>query len=223
MSIESYAQFKPRMSPNEPDKLNIAFAGIEAFFSSFAQAYLGKADSVSGTLFLAYSVPMILTAPFWGIVGQKFGRRKASLLGLIGIIISSAIMGLVLVPLMYNPKPLTELETNLTSANILLMINLACISMPWMCFIVNSFPIIWNLSPEGKVGSYIGIYYAFNQLAYTLAPVLVGVVLDAFGFLGSYQYIVMFPVILICVCISLGFMIKVKRGDVDLKGEISMP
>jgi Na+/melibiose symporter-like transporter len=196
-----------------------SFASIEAFFSSFAQVYLGKADGVSGTLFLAYSVPMILTAPIWGVVGQKLGRKKATKLGLLGVIIAGAIFAFILVPSMYNPRPLNDLETNLTTANILLMINLACISMPWMCFIVNSFPIVWNLAPEGRVGAFTGIYYTFNQLAYSLSPVFMGLVLDAFGFLGSQQYIVMFPTIVIFMALSLLFMFKVKRGDADLPPE----
>src|SRR6056297_268955 len=50
------------------------FAAIEAFFSSFATIYMGKTESVAGSLFLAYSVPMILTAYFWGLLGQKIGR-----------------------------------------------------------------------------------------------------------------------------------------------------
>ncbi len=188
------------------------FAAIEAFFSTFASVYLGKATGPTGTIFLAYSVPMILTAPIWGIVGQKFGRRRAAMGGLLGVVITSAIMAFVLVPASYHP--MTILETGLSGANYLLMLNLACISMPWMCFIVNSFPIVWNLAPEGRVGAYTGIYYFFNQLAYTLAPILMGGILDAFGPLGAYKYITMFPAIFIVIIIAFLLIFKVKRGDV---------
>ncbi len=195
----------------------LAFSSIEAFFSSFAVNYLGKAESVSSTLFLAYSVPMILSAPLWGALGQKIGRKKASIYGMLGILVSMLIMAFVLIPLSYNP--VDELETNVTMMNFLLMINLAFISMPWMCFIVNSFPIVWNLAPKGRVGTYTGIYYTFNQLAYTLGPVIMGLILSAFGSLGTYRYVVMFPAILAFEILSFVFMLKVKRGDVDISQE----
>lgn len=197
----------------------LAFASIEAFFSNFGQSYLGKAEAVSSTLFLAYSVPMILSAPAWGALGQKIGRKKAVKVGFFGIVVAMGVFSFVLVPLSYNPVPAGELETTLTTLNWLMMVNLACISMPWMCFIVNSFPIIWSLAPEGRVGAYTGIYYTFNQLAYTLGPIVMGLILSAFTAWGEYRYVVMFPAILIMIVASYAFMTKVKRGDVKLTPE----
>lgn len=193
------------------------FAAVEAFFSTFAIDYLGKSKSITGTLFMAYSVPMILTAYYWGKVGQRIGRRKAARNGLIGVIIFTSIMAIVLVPLLHNPKIVKE--TYFTWADILVMINLALISMPWMCFIVNSFPIIWSLAPEGKVGTYTGVYYAFNQFAYSISPILAGINLDFFRDLGEKQYLVLFPMVLFCMIISLLFMMQVKKGDADLSPE----
>lgn len=189
------------------------FAAVEAFFSTFAKAYMGKADAVSGTLFLAYSGPMILTAFFWGFLGQKIGRKKAANIGLIGVIISVLVMIIFLVPNIYNPVEVPE--ESLTQKDLLVMLNLAFISMPWMCFIVNSFPIIWKLAPEGKIGSYTGVYYAFNQFAYTWAPILLGVNLDFFRDLGAKQYVVMWPLVLVCMIISFLFMFGVKSGEAE--------
>lgn len=199
----------------------LAFAAVEAFFSSFAMDYLGLydaafqqtgdvaeakkiAESQAGTLFLAYSGPMIASAFFVGLLGQseKVGRKNAVKIFLIWLTISVSIMAFVVAPIVYqNHQPLV----------IILM--LVMISVPWMGFIVNSFPILWDLAPEGNKGIYTGIYYTFNQAAYTLAPILFGGLLSAFISFGDYRYIIMFPFILICIVIGLLFFTRVKIGD----------
>jgi Na+/melibiose symporter-like transporter len=193
------------------------FAAVEAFFSSFVVNYMGKAESLAGTLFMAYSVPMILTAYFWGLLGQKIGRKKAARFGLIGIVVAVAIFSFVVVPNIYNPVP--GLETTLDSWDYIVMINLACVSMPWMCFIVNSFPIIWGLAPKGKIGTYTGIYYTFNQFAYSWAPILAGLNLDFLQGEGSSQYQGLFPLVLVCMVLALIFMFLVKSGGVNSSQE----
>lgn len=189
----------------------LAFASIEPFFSSFATSYIGVTRGTAGTLFLAYSVPMVLVAYFVGLVGQseKVGRKNAVKIFLIGIIITVTIMAFLIVPNIYNIAPISTVNT------VLIMLMLALISIPWMGFIVNSFPIIWAFAPEEEIGIYTGIYYTFNQLAYALAPVLFGGVLSLFTYLGDYRYIIMFPFILVCIIVAFLFMLKVKGGEVS--------
>jgi MFS family permease len=197
----------------------LAFASVESFFSSFAMEYLGlydaayqqtgneadakrMAEAQAGVLFLAYAGPMIASAFFVGMLGQKVGRKKAVKFYLIWMIVSLSIMTFIIVPLVYhNYQPL------------LLIIILMLISIPWMGFIVNSFPILWDLAPEGKVGIYTGIYYTFNQTAYTLAPIMFGGILFLFISLGDYRYIVMFPFVLFCVIMGLFFFSRIKGGE----------
>lgn len=201
----------------------LAFASVEAFFSSFASDFLGLydqalidsggnvaeaiqlRDSRVSTLFLAYSVPMILVAFFVGMVGQnkKIGRKNAVKIFLTWMIISTIIMAFVIVPMTYK-----------NHNAILIMLMLALISIPWMGFIVNSFPILWALAPKEKTGIYTGIYYTFNQLAYTLAPVLFGGILTIFISFGDFRYIVMFPSILLFIIIAYIIFFKVKGGEV---------
>lgn len=198
--------------------LYLAFASVEAFFSSFAMDFLGLydaayettgnaaeakqiAESQAGTLFLAYSGPMIASAYFVGMLGQseKIGRQKAVKIFLTWLTISVFIMAVFVVPNVYqNHQPL------------IIITMLMLISIPWMGFIVNSFPILWDLAPEGKKGIYTGIYYTFNQSAYTLAPILFGLILSIFSVLGDYRYIVMFPFILGCIVIGFFFFTRIK-------------
>jgi MFS family permease len=160
-------------------------------------------EGAAGILMMAYSIPMILTAPIHGFVGQKMGRKRALRFYLLWQILGVAVFAFLLVPGSYQGY-----------STLYVMLNLAFISIPWMGVIVHSFPIIWTLAPEGKLGSYMGVYYFFNQLAYTLSPIFMGVLLDVFIFLGSYRFIIMFPYVLLCLVIAFMFFFGVKHGEV---------
>lgn len=179
----------------------LGFASVEAFFSSFAVSFLGKAnDAEAGRLFLAYSVPMILSAYFVGLVGQKIGRKKALVFFLCWMTLSLAVMSFIIVPANYK-----------NSRDLVIMLMLALVSVPWMGVIVNSFPLLWGLAPEDKTGMYTGVYYTFNQSAYMLSPVLMGAVLSLASGMGDYRYIVMFPYVLICLVLGLVFTLKIRE------------
>lgn len=183
----------------------LAFASVETFFSLFCQDYLGISEARSSTLFLFYSGPMIASAFFVGLLGQskRVGRKNAVKIFLTWLLISVLIMSILVVPLYKNHNEL------------LMIIMLIMISVPWMGFIVNSFPILWQLAPEGDVGIYTGIYYTFNQSAYALAPVLFGGLLSAFyiPLPNGLNYIIMFPFILICALIAYLLFFKVEGGE----------
>ncbi|MFX1357092.1 MAG: MFS transporter [Promethearchaeota archaeon] len=184
----------------------LAFASVEAFFSSFSVDYFDISEGQAGILFLAYSGPMILSAYFVGMLGQskKVGRKKAVKIFLTWLILSVAIMAFILVPLTYHDHNA-----------LLTILILSLIAIPWMGFIVNSFPILWALAPKGKTGIYTGIYYTFNQSAYTLAPIIFGGLLSIFRFLGDYRYITMFPFILVLIIIAYLLFFKVKGGETN--------
>lgn len=182
----------------------LAFASIEAFFSSFAVAYFQITEGAAGTLFLAYSGPMIASAYFVGLLGQskKIGRKRAVKIFLGWLIISVFVMAVLIVPSTYhNYNPL------------IIIITLVLIAIPWMGFIVNSFPILWTLAPKEKTGIYTGIYYTFNQAAYSIAPIIFGGVLSTFSAFGDYRYIILFPSILVLIIIAFFFFFRVKTGE----------
>ncbi|NVM36092.1 MAG: MFS transporter [Candidatus Lokiarchaeota archaeon] len=184
----------------------LAFASVEAFFSSFAVDYFDITESAAGTLFLFYSGPMILSAIFVGMLGQnkKIGRKNAVKIFLTWLIISLVIMAFLVVPITYH-----------NHNQLLTIIVLVLIAVPWMGFIVNSFSILWTLAPKEKTGIYTGMYYTFNQTAYALAPVLFGGLLSIFIDLGDFRYIIMFPYILILVIIAYVLFFRVKGGNIS--------
>ncbi len=183
----------------------LAFASVETFFSLFCQNYLGIEEDAASTLFLFYSGPMIAVAFFVGLLGQnkKIGRKNAVKIFLTWLLISLIVMSIIVFSLYQNHN------------QTLMIIMLIMVAVPWMGFIVNSFPILWELAPEGDVGIYTGIYYTFNQSAYALAPVLFGGLLSIFAIplQDGLNYIIMFPFILICALIAYLLFFKVKGGE----------
>ena len=186
----------------------LGFSGIEAFFSRFAVNYFGVTEGTAGVMMIAYSGPMILSAPFHGLLGQKIGRKRALLICIIWVIIATTLFSFFIVPTMHK------------NANVpLIMACLALISIPWMGMIVQSFPVIWALSPEEKIGGYMGIYYTFNQTGYSISPIALGAILSAFAYMGDKRFEFMFPYVLICIILGLVFILRVKGGEEKLSEE----
>jgi maltose/moltooligosaccharide transporter len=189
--------------------LYLGFASIESFFSSFATSYVGFTQSQAGNLGLAYSGPMILSAPLHGIIGQKIGKKRALKISMVCQIVGVAIISAILIPLSYK-------QGSNPTIFILFLVNFAVISISWMGVIIQSFPVIWGLSPEGKIGSYMGVYYFFNQIAYMISPVLIGGVLSLFAGLGDERYIVMFPFVLFCLVVGFILVLFIKTPEREL-------
>ncbi|NBC28993.1 MAG: MFS transporter [Spirochaetes bacterium] len=171
----------------------LGFASTEAFFSSFAVSFLGKANEAEASqLLLAFTVPMILFAYPAGLVGTWLGRKRAVVFFLVWLVISLGVMAGGVAPVMFQ-------ATN----DALVIAMLILTGMPWMGVVVNSFPLMWGFAPERRIATYTGVYFTFNQGAYSLAPIVMGSVLSAFSGLGDYRYIAMFPFVLGCFLIGL--------------------
>ncbi|MGC9399803.1 MAG: MFS transporter [Anaerolineae bacterium] len=178
-----------------------AFASIEAFFTIFANNYLGISDGEAGRLLLVYTATMILSAFVSGMVGQKFGRKKALKLGTSGLIVVMSLLSFVV-----------TLKQPLWIAVLFVPVGFF-----WMTVIVNIFPVLWSLSPTGNEGAYTGIYYSFNQAAYVFGPIIMGLVFDFLGKgMGTDKYLLMFPFIVFCEICAFALLYGVKGGEARL-------
>ncbi len=198
----------------------LGFAAIEPFISLFGIKFLFKympvedAESAIGQLTLIYSVCMILTAIIHGWLGQKIGRKLCVKIGL-------GVLGVLLIMMIAFSIPKARVGDTL-----LITINMALIGVFWMMVIVNTFPIVWSLAPPGQIGSYTGVYYTFNQLAYTLSPVVMGSILQLFDnhvwtlvVNDGLEYVMLFPYIFICMMIAFVFVFFIKGGEAQLTKE----
>jgi len=196
----------------------LGFAAVETFFSSFGVEFLFAgfpediARNKTAPLLLAYPIPMILTAYFHGLIGQKIGRKRSLKIGM-------GILGFLLLGMILFSIPQAR-DGNIVP----LYVNLILIGIFWMMVIVNTFPVVWALAPPSQVGSYTGVYYTFNQLAYTLSPIIMGGILQAFGTfvwpsIPELRFITLFPFVFLCMMIAYTFLFFIKGGEVDLSKE----
>lgn len=178
-----------------------AFASIEAFFTIFANNYLGIGDGQAGQLLLIYTATMIISAFVSGMIGQKIGRQKALRLGTTGLIVVMTLLSFVV-----------RLKQPIWIAVLFVPVGFF-----WMTVIVNIFPVLWSLSPGGDEGAYTGIYYSFNQSAYVFGPILMGLVFDFIGGgMGNDKYVLMFPFIVFCEICAFVLLYGVKGGEARL-------
>jgi MFS family permease len=180
------------------------FNAIEVFYPLYAVRFLGWTEGQASTVLMLLPISLILFAVPAGKISEKIGRMKAIRIGLFVII------GVALT--------ITFIQEMVVVA-ILLSIGGAA----WGMVNINSITVIWQLAPEGKVGSYTGVYYTFSQLAAILSPVFMGLIIDILvlvnGTTTEQNYGALFPFVLVWMVIALGFMTFVKRGEAEIDPE----
>ena len=78
----------------------------------------------------------------------------------------------------------------------------------WATINVNSFPMVVELAKGGEVGKYTGYYYTASMAAQIVAPILSGILYDAFGMRAMF-----FSFGTVFVVLSFVTMFLVKHGD----------
>lgn len=174
------------------------YSAIDAFYSLYSTLYLGWAEGSASFALSVAPMTMVLTGVFAGLIAQKIGRKKTILIGLAGFSITFLVS-------MFISSP-----TGLT-------VIFGIIGVFYGFVNINTIVMIWEMAPEGKVGSYTGAYYFFSQFAATLSPVFAGASFDLYKLLPSVahgeQYVLLFPYIIVCEIIAMFFLFKVKTGE----------
>ena len=143
------------------------------------------------TLIIAQIAAIISYIPV-GILASKIGRKKTILAGILmlgtaffcGNFISAGMNQYVMLPIF------------------------VLAGMGWATINVNSFPMVVELAKGGDVGKYTGYYYTASMAAQIVAPILSGVLYDAFGMRNTF-----FPFGTVFVALSFVTMFFVKHGD----------
>ncbi len=149
---------------------NFGFNAIETFYSSFATLYLGWTDSMASKVLMIAPISLVISAYPVGKLSDKFGRKNAITLGLIG--------------LAFTVEILHYLDLWLLNPSDYYVGNIICIFSAgfFLAMIsINGIVIIWQLAPEGKIGAYTGVYYLFTQTAAIISPVVAGFQFDMYA------------------------------------------
>jgi MFS family permease len=166
----------------------VGYQGIEALFSLYVKKYLGFAESAAGITLFFFSAAFIAFAIPSGFLGSKIGRGKTIKVGLMGLIL--VFIGIVFA------KTLLLLRILMTMGGAF-----------WALININSYPMVVEMTTEGKIGAYTGLYYFFSSMAAIIGPPLFGIFMDVVGF-G-----VMFIIALCFLLLALLFMNGVKKGE----------
>ena len=163
---------KRKLSKPEFKSLLLILASVALWYigyNSITSKYSVYATNVLGfdynfTLIIAQAAAIVSYIPV-GIIASKVGRRKTILAGVI-MLASAFLAGFFITP---------------TSPELLMYPVFILAGMGWATINVNSFPMVVELAKGGDVGKYTGYYYTASMAAQIVAPILSGVLYDAFG------------------------------------------
>ncbi len=169
------------------------YNAFETFYTSFAVTELNLSKG-QATLLLAYfSVSFVVFAVPAGYLGEKFGRRKLILIGLIAVLL---------------------LFLGMAFSNFMLFLRIGLIFAGafWACVTINSLPMVVELAKEKEIGTFTGYYYFFSFGASIISPILFGIIRD---FTQTYQTIFVYAPV--CMILAIICMLRVRHGDAQLQ------
>ena len=166
----------------------IGYNAIETFWTTYGKEFLGIKESSAAAMLTYTSAAFLLMALPSGFIATRFGRRRTILAGL-AIMLLLTLGGFFITNMLY------------------LTVMLILAGVGWALVNINSFPMVSDIAPPGRIGSYTGLYYFFSMLAAITAPPLVGALMDLFGHRTMFLFSPGF-FLLAMLC-----MLQVKRGE----------
>jgi maltose/moltooligosaccharide transporter len=183
----------------------IAYNAVEAFFTLYANKYLGLEESEGARLLGQLSLFFVLFALPSGYIGARVGRRKTILTGI-------ALMALLLIVIFFLPvDTLTTTLTRLPLVGTVPVIGVCLMlaGIAWALININSLPMVVDLTVPTKLGTYTGLYYLFSTLAAIAGPIINGFLVQFTG--NNYNIIMLIGPLFLAVAFIM--MLGVKRGE----------
>jgi len=143
------------------------------------------------TLIIAQAAAIVSYIPV-GMIASKIGRRKTVLAG-VAMLAAAFFIGNFI---------------NFTTPEFVMYPIFVLAGIGWATINVNSFPMVVELAKGGEVGKYTGYYYTASMAAQIIAPILSGILYDAFG-----MRVMFFSFGTLFVALSFVTMFFVKHGD----------
>jgi len=168
----------------------LGYGALEVFFTSFAVNRFGVDSGQATGLLAFFSLPIVLFSPLSGYLGAKFGRKIIIMAGIVGFAI-----------LLFWGFSIQSLST--------IKIMLPLTGVTWSLILVNSLPMVVDMAPQDRLGTYTGLYYLSSQSSAIAGPIMAGQIIEIF----NNNYGVGFIYGSITLLIALIFMLPVKRGE----------
>ncbi len=183
----------------------VAYNAIEAFFTLYAQNYLGLPGGDGARLLGQLSLIFVLFALPAGYIGARFGRRNTIMTG---IVLMSFLM---LAMFFLKPDTLLIQVTQLPVLGVVPVIGilLMCAGAAWSLINVNSLPMVVDMTDDVRIGTYTGLYYLFATLAAIAGPNINGWIVALTG--NNYSLVMVVGPVFMFVAFLM--MIGVRRGE----------
>lgn len=172
----------------------IGYNSVETWLTTYGTEYLHQETArVAGLMtfvpigFLAMAIPAgFIAEGFWKFKGLT---RKWTIIGGLGAMILSFLF----------MAGLRDLRGGIPF--------FVLAGFGWAWININSFPMIAQMAPEGRIGAYTGLYYLFQNVGAVVGPPLFGTIFDTVG----YGYF--FPTSILFMAAAIFCMVMVKRGE----------
>jgi maltose/moltooligosaccharide transporter len=169
----------------------IGYNAIETFWTTYGKEFLGIAESTAAAMLTYVSAAFLIFSLPSGLIATRFGRRRTILAGLSMLFLF--VLG-------------GYFTTNMAYLTGMLIIA----GIAWALININSFPMVSDIAPLGKIGSYTGLYYFASMLAAIVAPPIAGGLMDLFGHRSMFLFSAS-AMLLAILCMR-----RVKRGEAQV-------
>jgi MFS family permease len=180
----------------------MAYEGLQPFLGLYLVEVIGVAESnaalaqgVAGISGVALAIPS-------GYAAHRLGRRRFIRICLVFLTVI-----LLIVP--FSTDFVLRQGLSINACLLIFLLLMFLYGTVWIGVMVNSFPMIWQMTNYNNVGIYTGLYYTFSQSAAIFAPPITGLIID----LGGYRGIFIFSGI--CMFAAWCTMGGVKAGEPD--------
>jgi maltose/moltooligosaccharide transporter len=190
----------------------IGYTAIEAFFSLYANKYLGLEEADGARLLGQLSVIFVIFALPAGYIGAKIGRKVTISLGLLIMIACTASMYFT------APAILTTVLTKLPVLGVVPVVGviLMLAGAGWALININSLPMVVDMTTEARIGTYTGLYYLFSTLSAIVGPNMNGWIIQ----LSQLNYNAIMIVSPILMFVALILMLGVRRGEAKIENTL---
>ena len=180
--------------------INNATEAIVPNFTNFALDTLNVKPIYSTLMMAVFAVSLAAFGIPAGKMGQKLGRKKTIMIGLIAIVSMFAIYLAV-----------SQFVTSKTFVWIVLWIALVVGGAAVGCVNINTLPLVLAIGGREYVGTFTGYYYTATQAAAVTRPILCGLVIGLFK--EDYNYMFLFCAIMFAL--GLAVITQVKHGELS--------
>jgi MFS family permease len=192
--------------------LFIGYSAIEAFFSLYANKYLGLEEADGARLLGQLSVIFVIFALPAGYIGAKIGRKVTISLGLLIMIACTTSMYFT------PPAILTIVVTKLPVLGVVPVVGaiLMLAGAGWALININSLPMVVDMTTEARIGTYTGLYYLFSTLSAIVGPNMNGWIVQ----LSNLNYNAIMIVSPVLMLVALILMLGVRRGEAKTENAV---